>query len=147
MSISEVFDPNHGLHWPRHCSSPSKCSRGGSPLQIQIYICLTFGQIKWTSHGKIVAITDQKNRCGWKPTCLSPDSPSTSKLPTVNPSKYFHTHTPQWIIVTTTILRVCDLLDYTADDLTGKSMYSLVHAADVHKIKQTHVDCKWWRWL
>ena len=40
------------------------------------------------------------------------------------------------------LLRVCDLLDYTADDLTGKSMYSLVHAADVHKIKQTHVDCK-----
>ena len=38
--------------------------------------------------------------------------------------------------------RVCDLLDYSADDLTGKSMYSLVHAADVHKIKQTHVDCK-----
>merc|ERR1719278_681017 len=36
--------------------------------------------------------------------------------------------------------KVCDLLDYTADDLTGKSMYSLVHAADVHKIKQTHVD-------
>merc|ERR1719422_2220299 len=36
--------------------------------------------------------------------------------------------------------KVCDLLDYSADDLTGKSMYSLVHAADVHKIKQTHVD-------
>ena len=40
------------------------------------------------------------------------------------------------------IIRVCDLLDYSADDLTGKSMYSLVHTADVHKIKQTHVDCK-----
>merc|ERR1719367_1384094 len=36
--------------------------------------------------------------------------------------------------------KVCDLLDYSAEDLTGKSMYSLVHAADVHKIKQTHVD-------
>jgi len=36
--------------------------------------------------------------------------------------------------------KVCDLLDYSADDLTGKSMYSLVHTADVHKIKQTHVD-------
>jgi len=36
--------------------------------------------------------------------------------------------------------KVCDMLDYSADDLTGKSMYSLVHAADVHKIKQTHVD-------
>ena len=26
--ISEVFDPNHGLHRPCHCSPPSKCSRG-----------------------------------------------------------------------------------------------------------------------
>ena len=38
--------------------------------------------------------------------------------------------------------RVSDLLDYSADDLTGKSMYSLCHAGDVDKIKQTHVDCK-----
>lgn len=36
--------------------------------------------------------------------------------------------------------KVSDLLDYSADDLTGKSMYSLVHAGDVDKIKQTHVD-------
>ena len=36
-----------------------------------------------------------------------------------------------------------DLLDYSAEDLTGKSMYSLVHAADVDIIKQTHVDCKY----
>jgi len=36
--------------------------------------------------------------------------------------------------------KVSDLLDYTADDLTHKSMYSLVHAGDVDKIKQTHVD-------
>ena len=38
--------------------------------------------------------------------------------------------------------RVADLLDYTADDLTGQSIYGLVHAADTDKIKQTHNDCK-----
>ena len=97
---------------------------------------------------------------------MSQDSPSTSKLLTVNQSKYCHkilqiviislklskylnnchniikSQNIVKIVTTMTILRVCDLLDYTADDLTGKSMYSLVHAADVHKIKQTHVDCK-----
>ena len=41
------------------------------------------------------------------------------------------------------VSRVCDLLDYTAEELTGKSMYSLVHTSDVDKIKQTHIDRKW----
>jgi len=36
--------------------------------------------------------------------------------------------------------KVSDLIDYSADDLNGKSMYSLCHAADVDKIKQTHTD-------
>merc|ERR1719412_3047830 len=36
--------------------------------------------------------------------------------------------------------KVADLLDYTADDLNGKSIYGLVHAADMDKIKQTHND-------
>merc|ERR1719507_2008656 len=36
--------------------------------------------------------------------------------------------------------KVADLLDYTADDLTGQSIYGLVHAADTDKIKQTHND-------
>ena len=44
---------------------------------------------------------------------------------------------------TCVLLRVSDLLDYSAEDLTGKSMYALVHAADVDKIKQTHVDCEY----
>ena len=38
--------------------------------------------------------------------------------------------------------RVSELLDYSAEDLNGKSMYALVHAADVDKIKQTHNDRK-----
>ena len=37
---------------------------------------------------------------------------------------------------------MADLLDYTADDLNGKSIYCLVHAADTDKIKQTHNDCE-----
>ena len=71
--------------------------------------------------------------------CLLRGWLSTSRLHTVNQSK-----TPQAIKETTNYLypRVSDLLDYSADDLTGKSMYSLVHAGDVDKIKQTHVDRK-----
>jgi hypothetical protein len=34
------------------------------------------------------------------------------------------------------------MLDYTAEDLTGRSMYSLCHASDVDKIRQTHTDRK-----
>merc|ERR550539_1905812 len=36
--------------------------------------------------------------------------------------------------------KVSELLDYSAEDLNGKSMYALVHPADVDKIKQTHND-------
>merc|ERR1719270_1457654 len=36
--------------------------------------------------------------------------------------------------------KVADLLDYSADDLTGKSLYALCHGGDVDKIKQTHTD-------
>ncbi|KAG1661011.1 Protein trachealess [Nymphon striatum] len=33
-----------------------------------------------------------------------------------------------------------DLIDYTADELTGQNMYTLCHGQDVHKIKKLHVD-------
>ncbi|KAG1667868.1 Protein trachealess [Nymphon striatum] len=36
--------------------------------------------------------------------------------------------------------RVEDLIDYTADELTGQNMYTLCHGQDVHKIKKLHVD-------
>lgn len=36
--------------------------------------------------------------------------------------------------------KVSELLDYTADDLTGQSMYALCHGEDVHKMKKTHED-------
>lgn len=36
--------------------------------------------------------------------------------------------------------KISELLDYTAEDITGKSMYSLCHGCDVEKIKKTHVD-------
>ena len=35
-----------------------------------------------------------------------------------------------------------ELLDYTAEELTGQSMYALCHGEDVHKLKNTHEDCK-----
>ena len=38
--------------------------------------------------------------------------------------------------------RVSELLDYTADDLTGQSLYALCHGEDVHKMRKTHEDRK-----
>ena len=35
-----------------------------------------------------------------------------------------------------------ELLDYTAEDMTGMSLYALCHGEDVHKLKSTHEDCK-----
>ena len=34
------------------------------------------------------------------------------------------------------------MLDYSAEDLTGQSMYAVCHAEDVHKIRTTHIDRK-----
>ena len=39
-------------------------------------------------------------------------------------------------------LRVSELLDYSAEEMTGMSMYALCHGEDVHKLKSTHEDCK-----
>jgi len=36
--------------------------------------------------------------------------------------------------------KVSELLDYTADDLTGQSLYALCHGEDVHKMRKTHED-------
>ncbi|XP_069172361.1 protein trachealess isoform X5 [Procambarus clarkii] len=36
--------------------------------------------------------------------------------------------------------KVADLLDYTADELQGRSLYSLCHGQDVEKLRKTHVD-------
>ncbi|GBL78272.1 Protein trachealess [Araneus ventricosus] len=36
--------------------------------------------------------------------------------------------------------RVSDLLDYTAEELTGKNMYTLCHGQDVQKIRKCHID-------
>ncbi|PRD25332.1 UNVERIFIED_CONTAM: trh [Trichonephila clavipes] len=37
-------------------------------------------------------------------------------------------------------LRVADLLDYTAEELTGKNMYTLCHGQDVQKMRKCHID-------
>ena len=36
-----------------------------------------------------------------------------------------------------------ELLDYSAEEMTGTSMYTLCHGEDVHKLKSTHEDCKY----
>jgi hypothetical protein len=48
-----------------------------------------------------------------------------------------------YIIFKMFYFRVSEMLDYTADDLTGRSMYSLCHASDIDKIRQTHTDRKY----
>lgn len=41
------------------------------------------------------------------------------------------------------VFRVSELLDYSAEELTGQSMYALCHGEDVHNIRRTHEDCKY----
>ncbi|KAG8188194.1 hypothetical protein JTE90_021217 [Oedothorax gibbosus] len=36
--------------------------------------------------------------------------------------------------------RVSDLLDYTAEDFTGKNMYTLCHGQDVQRLRKCHID-------
>lgn len=36
--------------------------------------------------------------------------------------------------------RVAEILDYTADELTGMNMYTLCHGEDVGKLRKCHLD-------
>ncbi|XP_042913397.1 protein trachealess-like, partial [Parasteatoda tepidariorum] len=36
--------------------------------------------------------------------------------------------------------RVSELLDYTAEEITGTSMYTLCHAQDIEKLRKCHID-------
>ncbi|XP_066591434.1 protein trachealess isoform X1 [Prorops nasuta] len=36
--------------------------------------------------------------------------------------------------------KVSDLLDYTADELTGKNLYTLCHGEDANRLRKSHVD-------
>lgn len=38
--------------------------------------------------------------------------------------------------------KVSELLDYTPDELTNRSLYSLVHGKDVLQLRKAHLDCK-----
>ncbi|GIY37090.1 protein trachealess [Caerostris darwini] len=38
------------------------------------------------------------------------------------------------------VRRVSELLDYTAEELTGKNLYTLCHGQDVQKLRKCHVD-------
>ena len=35
------------------------------------------------------------------------------------------------------------MLDYSAEELTGRSLYTLCHGADAHLLRKAHVDRKW----
>lgn len=39
--------------------------------------------------------------------------------------------------------RVSELLDYTAEELTGMNMYTLCHGEDVQKLRKCHLDRKY----
>lgn len=39
--------------------------------------------------------------------------------------------------------RVAEILDYTADELTGMNMYTLCHGEDVGKLRKCHLDRKY----
>lgn len=38
--------------------------------------------------------------------------------------------------------KVSDLLDYTAEEFTGKNLYTLCHGEDANKLRKSHIDCK-----
>lgn len=37
-------------------------------------------------------------------------------------------------------VRVSELLDYTADEITGMNMYTLCHGEDAHRLRKSHID-------
>lgn len=41
-----------------------------------------------------------------------------------------------------TVARISSFLDYTADELNGKSIYTLCHGQDAHKLKKSHSERK-----
>lgn len=41
------------------------------------------------------------------------------------------------------VFRVSELLDYTADELTGKNLYTLCHGEDANRLRKSHVDCEY----
>lgn len=36
--------------------------------------------------------------------------------------------------------RVSELLDYTAEELTGRNLYTLCHGEDAHRLRKSHID-------
>lgn len=35
------------------------------------------------------------------------------------------------------------MLDYTADELTGKNLYALCHGEDANRLRKSHIDCNY----
>ena len=40
------------------------------------------------------------------------------------------------------VYRLGDMMDLSADDLTGESLYNRCHAEDLQKLKKAHLDCE-----
>lgn len=40
-----------------------------------------------------------------------------------------------------------DLLEYTAEELTGRNLYNLCHAEDADKLKKSHMDREYLKML
>lgn len=38
--------------------------------------------------------------------------------------------------------RIAELLEFVAEDLTGRSLYTLCHVEDVRLLRKAHTDCK-----
>lgn len=40
------------------------------------------------------------------------------------------------------LIRIAELLEFVAEDLTGRSLYTLCHVEDVRLLRKAHTDCK-----
>ena len=45
------------------------------------------------------------------------------------------------------VYRLGDMMDLSADDLTGESLYNRCHAEDLQKLKKAHLDCEYFKLL
>jgi hypothetical protein len=66
----------------------------------------------------------------------------TSSQTTLHPLLSHWRSTVTWHLYCLQCCRVSELLDYSAEELTGKNLYTLCHGEDANKLRKSHVDCK-----
>lgn len=78
------------------------------------------------------------------PICLLPELISISELLTVNQGQSLeslsYSNLPMYRLTDRFFFRVSELLDYTAEELTGKNLYTLCHGEDANKLRKCHID-------